>query len=420
MIKKNKLKPCLILIFILFILFVMTESEAFALWYSSDWSFRQKITIDSSMVPGDLSNFPVLVDVTNTNLIASPGGNVGKLNGGDILFTNSNGTIKLDHEIESYNNATGALVAWVEVPAVWSTADTVFYMYYGNAGAADQWNVNGTWDEGGANNFLMVQHLQEISGTHFDSTVNGNDGTAFGGVTQNALGQINGADEFDGLDDYIAIQNLNYNTAGQIDKLTVCAWFNTSLGGGGSFDNWAIVDFDRSDYYNFFIYGDTGEIGFSTGGTGIVDMQGNTPANDGFWHYGCVVFDSSLVNDKMIYLDGGLDAQQDAYTIGTNLGTGNTRYGFIGDGSEAIVFDGDRNGLYYEGFIDEFRISNTARTPDWIETSFNNQDDPSSFLSFDAQEIFVPAPTMTEWGMIIFMVFAGMVSMYYLRRKGVV
>jgi hypothetical protein len=36
--------------------------------------------------------------------------------------------------------------------------------------------------------------------------------------------------------------------------------------------------------------------------------------------------------------------------------------------------------------IDEVRISNIARTSDWIYTEFNNQNDPSSFLSFGPEE----------------------------------
>lgn len=124
MVKINKLKLYLLPAFVLFVLVAITAGEAFAAWYSSNRGFRQRITTDSFQIPGDLTNFPVLVSVTYTNLIVSPGGNVGKSNGGDILFTNANGTIKLDHEIESYNSATGELTAWVAVPNVSSTEYT--------------------------------------------------------------------------------------------------------------------------------------------------------------------------------------------------------------------------------------------------------------------------------------------------------
>ena len=35
--------------------------------------------------------------------------------------------------------------------------------------------------------------------------------------------------------------------------------------------------------------------------------------------------------------------------------------------------------------FDEVRISNIARTSDWIKTEFNNQNDPGSFYTFGAE-----------------------------------
>jgi hypothetical protein len=74
--------------------------------------------------------------------------------GGDIVFATDAG-IKLDHEIEHY--AGGSLVAWVSVPNLSSTVDTVLYMYYGNAGASDQQNEEAVWSP----DYVMVQHLEE-------------------------------------------------------------------------------------------------------------------------------------------------------------------------------------------------------------------------------------------------------------------
>ena len=56
------------------------------------------------------------------------------------------GRQSLTHEIESYTSGTGTLVAWVEIPSLSSAANTVIYMYYGNAAATSQQNVTGTWN----------------------------------------------------------------------------------------------------------------------------------------------------------------------------------------------------------------------------------------------------------------------------------
>src|SRR5207245_2675680 len=75
----------------------------------------------------------------------------------DILFTSSDGTTKLSHEIEKYVSSTGELVAWGKVPSVSSSAATAIYMYYGNAGAATQQNAVAAWDA----DYLTVRHQQD-------------------------------------------------------------------------------------------------------------------------------------------------------------------------------------------------------------------------------------------------------------------
>ena len=191
---------------ILAFLFVMAPAPTQAApdWYDTSWVYRKQITIDHNNVPSTLTNFPVLINRTDVDWKdTANGGHVAQLDGGDILFTASDGTTKLAHEIEKYTPTTGELVAWVQVPSLSAVTDTEIYIYYGNAGCADQWDINGTWDS----DYKMVQHLQETSGDHLDSTQYGNDGTPHGGVIQGTAGKIDGADDFDGVDDHIACGN---------------------------------------------------------------------------------------------------------------------------------------------------------------------------------------------------------------------
>ncbi len=74
-------------------------------WYDSNWQYRQEIIINSSMTPADQTNFPLLVKITDQT---NPIFNNAQSDGGDILFTLSDGITKLDHEIEYYQNTAAS------------------------------------------------------------------------------------------------------------------------------------------------------------------------------------------------------------------------------------------------------------------------------------------------------------------------
>lgn len=209
------------------------EASAAANWYgTSGWGYRKKITIDHDKVSGlnqtEQLNFPILVSRTDDDWRhTGSSGKVGQINGEDFLFTSSDGQTKLSHEIEKYTDTTGELIAWVKIPTLSASADTEIYLYYGNAGCVDQQDTANVWDE----HFAMVQHLQESSANdvagHPDSTNNSNHGTPknFNSIstsTTNGTGKIDGADVFDGADDYVDCGSGS--SLDNLGPLTVEAW----------------------------------------------------------------------------------------------------------------------------------------------------------------------------------------------------
>jgi len=163
---------------------------------------------------------------------------------------------------------------------------------------------------------------------------------------------------FDGTNDYIALP-ISYNGTSAVPVVSVEAWVRTSFTGSGYNSNWAIVDFDRSDFYDLFVRGDDGRVGFSTYSTngGVNDFYGTTSVNDGQWHHIAAVYNGT---DKFIYVDGTLDATITNPHGGNSLGKSTTRFGFIGDGSEAGSYNANKNNIFYEGDISEVRIWNRA------------------------------------------------------------
>ena len=175
-------------------------------WYNVSWTNRKPVTIHHSQVAGttNLANFPVLVSVTDPNLATvANGGNVGRSDGGDILFTASDGATQLAYEMESYNGSTGQVIAWVDVPTLSPTADTVLYLYYGNPAASNQQNPAGVWNS----NYEGVWHLPNgTTLTANDSTGNGNNALTLNGTSAGA-GEIDGAASFNGTSNFIQVPN---------------------------------------------------------------------------------------------------------------------------------------------------------------------------------------------------------------------
>ena len=76
--------------------------------------------------------------------------------------------------------------------------------------------------------------------------------------------------------------------------------------------------------------------------------------------------------DKIIYVDGVEVARKVNAHAGGNIGrSGVTRFGFLGDGSEADSFNSTTNEYYYDGMMTEARVWSVARTASEILANYN-------------------------------------------------
>jgi len=331
-------------------------------WYCG-WGYRKNITIDHTKVPADQNNFPVLISFTDSNLSAQA-----QTSGYDILFTSSDGTTKLSHEIEAYTS--GALVAWVKVPSLSSAANTTLYMYYGCATASDQQNKNGVWDTG----FKGVWHLKENPSTAGaggikDSTANVHDGTDTGGMTSTnqVPGKIGGSLSFNNNAYYINfgdVADFDFGTSNYTASLWVKGQgttqpFVTKSNYNGPYTG---VYFYKSASQNQYVYY-----------TGSYLLSGEDGA-DGIWHNLAVVREGTGANQLKLYLDGSQVATD---TDARNLAN---------DRSFMIHRWHDTASSNSDAVIDEVRMSNTARSANWIRTEYNNQNSPSTFHYITGQE----------------------------------
>jgi len=330
------------------------NNDATDWWWNESWINRKLLTINASQVDDDLTNFPILVSFTDTDLRDDA-----QNSGNDIVFTNVTGT-KLNHEIESFNGSTGELVAWVNVTSLSSSTNTNIWMYYNNSGCSSQENEEGTWDD----NYVAVWHFHDDSLN--DSTTNGYDGSN-GGTTYNSSCKIGGGRAYAG-DDTIDINNF-YDLS---TELTAEAWAYRDSGDSSSFVRFFTEGPDWSDN-DWCLYWRTSDDNVRFVINDNDYSEGGTFTYSATWFHVAVTYDAG---DAYLYRNGSEDADwsgQYANSINNN---------------ENLLTIGNQNGggRGWNGKIDEVRISNINRSASWLSTSFNTMNAPDTFLSRGDEE----------------------------------
>ncbi len=341
-------------------------------WWDTDWSYRKKITINSSQVSDDLTNFPVLISITDEDLSTKA-----QSNGDDIAFTDNAG-IQLNHEIEKYDNGTGELVAWVNVTNLDSSEDTEIYMYYSNSMCDNQENPTAVWDD----NYVLVMHFSETSGDYLDSTLNSND-APLGSInvdSRSTNGIIGFAPDFERSDsDYIEIPD---DSTLDIDLFTIESWVNienvmdwqtiTAKGSSNDVFNWYLPFDDNGDHSEMEVHLRTG---YDTGETTVTDFL----FNSGEWNY--VV--GRLGDDG--YLDVLKDGDECSYATHANPGGADQNNDPVRLGDNEVW-----GSEHLDGIIDEFRISKIPRSDDWIRTCYNTVYNSDVFFTLGCEEVATP------------------------------
>lgn len=352
------------------------ENQAMAAgWYDYDWNHRKQITIDHTKVSAVLTDFPVLVNLTTNADLAT----YAQDDGDDIVFTNSDGSTKLSHEIEKFNGDTGELIAWVKIPSLSNVTDTEVYLYYENPDATNQENITDVWSNG----YTGVWHLPD--GTNLDpndSSPNGNNGTIIGSTA--AVGKIDGAANFAASGDRINVGSWNSGTT----SITLSSWVNPST---TSFNTWQAILSKGDNTFRLCICTATlyCSVGSTLGaatfhvnqGTGVGQDLGSTiPLQAGTWYHVVATLGDGVMK---IFVNGVEDVSlASAQSIAQNANEVD-----IGNNSGQLA----RN---WKGGIDHSYVSTSARSAEWIATEYNNQNSPSTFYSLDsAEELETTPPT---------------------------
>ena len=337
-------------------------------WFNSSWQLRKSITIDATKVSsGTHTDFPVLINLSSDSSLAANA----QADADDILFTSSGGATQLSHEIERYGSATGALVAWVKVPSLPSSTETVLFMYYDNGSATSQQDATGVWSNG----YEAVYHLNGNS--FLDSTSNARTATNSG--TADATGRTANGRDFEFSDSTDRLSLGTWSVSGS--NLTVQTWVNFE---GFTQSDARLVTKGISGNEQDHVFMLSTNL---SGADEVLRMRIKTGTNDaantttfvatsgalstGTWYLSAATYDGANMN---LYLNGT--------SVGSTAKTGSLR-----ENSWGITAGNNLTGTNQplDGILDEIRISSAARSAGWLTTEFNNQGTPTTFYAVGQQ-----------------------------------
>lgn len=343
------------------------------------YAFKRTCSVDHSQCgASDSTDFAVSVVFTDTTMkLVGSGGHInntvtshGQTVPADLAFFSDTGlTTALAFEIESYDATAGTIVAWVKIPTLSHTADTLFYMGYDDAAVVTfQGNVSGTWDS----NYLAVWHLANGSSLSLlDSTSNAHTLTNVNTSTA-TTGEIGGGVSVNGTTQYL---QSSAQLIGGLSSMSVQVWGNATTTDNASIWGEGLPGVDVSFFESTTFFGPLSVRLFLRGvmnaGPGVFSVF-----TSGSWAKVDVTLDASA--GTVVYQDGS-SIFTDAST-GTITATSTNGFTFGQDiaGSGATQ-------TFFGGSIDEVRVSNVARPAAHVLSEYNNQKASQTFLSVGAE-----------------------------------
>lgn len=387
--------------------------------YLGGWGQRIAVTIDQTRVDSNLTDFPILLylsedsGINGADLTAVFNELGSDANRQKIAVTTADGVTECYVEIEKWDTANREAVLWVKVPQISGSVDTRLYLYYdrdhanntarvGDSGTVVARNV---WNNG----YKLVQHLGESgsgsSGEYKDSTANNHHGTGGAGsktaVPTRVAGKIGDAQRFDGSNDYIQIPDHDDFSVSTTGQLTISFWLspgasNMPTSGGDYIHFLGKGDYPGQIEWAFRIY----DLSYRDRPQSITIYHWNPAGGQGSgsrWDHSPIA-----VND-WVYITGrfGRVGNYDIYNFANgvvvdhdNQSDFNVRPTNCG----APLRLGTREKTtWLLGCLDEVRISSVARSDAWIKASYYAEGD--QLVRYGSVENLItpsPVPVLTD------------------------
>ena len=317
-------------------------------WWSDEWAYRKKIILNTTEngtgIKESLASVPILVRLHTGNFDFLSA----KDNGADLRFINGDDITPLKYHVETYDALNELAVIWVQVPKLTPASNSeAIWLYYGNDSASAGDDGKGSYDV----NQVAVYHFGG-SDAPKDSTAYANNATQ-STITPAAASLIGPGATFNGTSTITipATPSLAFNAQG---GFTFSAWIKITAPQKNA------LLFSQNDGTSPMVIGlDQTKVYAGIPGT---EARSNAELKLGTWHHLAVTAGQRLV----IYVDG-----IEAAAV---------------EGALPVLISNVTLGASYNGEMDELKISNIARSADWIKTAARSEGVDAKLMTYDVDE----------------------------------
>ncbi len=332
------------------------------------FDYYSPVVIKPGQVPSAQTDFPVLISVTDARFKSVANGGHCKTPFDIRPYEDSGLSIPITgYELERYNDSTGEVIMNVKRSSV--VDGLITYLAYGDASLNTDGSSATTW----SNSFQGVYHLGD------GTILNVSDSTGLHVGTNHlctaTTGRINGGAAFASA----SSQYIDLFTVSSVSPvaLTYSVWVNAT-----SFPNAYNAAIFKNETNTFFwgiLVRNDGKLfcAIRTSSQITYDGTGSHTLLTGTWYY------LTLTYNNISGLIGYVNAAQD----GAVAANGNSVNGAF----TTLLGNDSPNGRFWNGKMDEARVSSVARSPDWITTEYN-QAFPATFETLGDEVSTTPVP----------------------------
>lgn len=350
-------------------------------WYAdSDFDSRLMLSVDPVEVPGDLTDFPLYVDLSTLGNdfwadVAS--------DGRDIRVTSGDGETELPYDLVAMNATAKTGELHFLADSVDSATTTYFFIYFNNPSASayyptDTYGSEAVWSE-----YKAVYHFNDdptaVDNYITDATGNGNDLLVEVAALATSTGQLGLGINLIGSTGILRNAGFTWT---QGDPLITSGWYKMPAASNESLWQWGTAASPNSMEFRPWYQTTNGLHYFGvTGGA----TYSQSPRDTTNWLHFTTIGATSTSQDNLVYLNS-IEVERVTQTVANPYNNGATGL--------QVGREGTTNSLQAQ--IDEFRITTTHRNSDWVQAEYSNQKTPTVFYATSSVQSYTPDLVIDE------------------------